>query len=145
MAKLLKGKILLGHALKNDLDVLMLSHPRSMIRDTATYRPYMRVRGELDCTLTSASFVNFPFFVCLQPHGRGGGKMKPRALRDLTKQHLSMTIQTGEHDPVRRGDKFICTTLPYLAIYIIHEIRDKMRGSMTVTSMHYTDERLYLC
>lgn len=43
MAELLKGRILVGHALKNDLDVLMLSHPRQMIRDTAKYRPYMRV------------------------------------------------------------------------------------------------------
>lgn len=43
VAELLKGKILVGHALKNDLDVLMLSHPRMMIRDTAKYKPYMRV------------------------------------------------------------------------------------------------------
>ena len=26
--------------------------------------------------------------------------MKPRALRDLTKQYLGITIQEGEHDPV---------------------------------------------
>ena len=43
VSNLLKDKVLVGHALKNDLDVLMLSHPRAMIRDTATYRPYMRV------------------------------------------------------------------------------------------------------
>lgn len=43
VANLLKDKILVGHALSNDLDVLMLSHPRRMIRDTASYRPYMRV------------------------------------------------------------------------------------------------------
>jgi RNA exonuclease 4 len=43
VARLIKDKILVGHALKNDLDVLMLSHPRKMIRDTATYRPLMRV------------------------------------------------------------------------------------------------------
>lgn len=43
VANILKEKVLVGHALKNDLDVLMLSHPRTMIRDTATYRPYMRV------------------------------------------------------------------------------------------------------
>jgi RNA exonuclease 4 len=43
VAGLIKGKILVGHALKNDLDVLMLSHPRTMIRDTSGYRPYMRV------------------------------------------------------------------------------------------------------
>ena len=26
--------------------------------------------------------------------------MRPRALKDLTKEHLHMEIQTGEHDPV---------------------------------------------
>lgn len=43
VADLIKDKVLVGHALQNDLDVLMLSHPRTMIRDTAKYRPYMRV------------------------------------------------------------------------------------------------------
>ena len=75
VACLLKSKILVGHALNNDMDVLMLSHPRTMIRDTARFAPYMR------------------------SHGRNGGKLKPRALRDLTKQFLRQEIQTGEHDP----------------------------------------------
>ena len=57
--------------------MLLLSHPHTHIRDTAHHRPFMR------------------------PHGRKGGKFKPRALRDLTKQHLKLTIQVGEHDPVR--------------------------------------------
>jgi RNA exonuclease 4 len=47
VAKLLNGKVLVGHALHNDLDVLMLSHPRSKIRDTATYKPLMRVSPPL--------------------------------------------------------------------------------------------------
>ena len=75
VACLLKSKILVGHALNNDMDVLMLSHPRTMIRDTARFAPYMRSQG------------------------RNGGKMKPRALRELTKQFLRQEIQTGEHDP----------------------------------------------
>ncbi len=76
VAALLRDKILVGHALQNDLKVLLLSHPHTHIRDTARYKPYMR------------------------PHGRKGGKFKPRALRDLTRQHLKKTIQEGEHDPV---------------------------------------------
>ena len=75
VAALIKNKILIGHALKNDLDVLLLSHPRKMIRDTATYRFFMR------------------------PKGKGGGKFRPRALRDLVRQHFNMIIQSGEHDP----------------------------------------------
>ena len=73
IAKILKNKIVVGHSLKNDFNVLLLRHSRNMIRDTATYRPYMR-----------NSF---------------GNKFKPRALRDLAKQYLQITIQEGEHDP----------------------------------------------
>jgi RNA exonuclease 4 len=75
---MLKGKILVGHALKNDLSVLMLSHPRSMIRDTATFKPYMRSKGP------------------------NGGKMRPRALRDLSAQIFGIQIQSGEHNPVAK-------------------------------------------
>jgi len=75
VAGLLKDKILVGHALKNDLAVLLLSHPRAMIRDTGTYPPYMR------------------------PHPKKEGRFKPRALRELTKQFLDYSIQIGEHDP----------------------------------------------
>lgn len=75
VAALIKGKVLVGHALKNDLDVLMLSHSRNHIRDTSTYQPYMR------------------------PHPKKRGKFKPRSLKDLTRQHLGISIQKGEHDP----------------------------------------------
>ena len=63
------GKILVGHALKNDLSALMISHPRSEIRDTARYKPFMRATG------------------------RSGGKLRPRKLRDLVYEHLGMRIQ----------------------------------------------------
>jgi RNA exonuclease 4 len=43
VSAVISGKILVGHAIHNDLDVLMLSHHRTMIRDTACYKPYMRV------------------------------------------------------------------------------------------------------
>ena len=35
----------------------------------------------------------------IQSHGHLG-KFRPRALRDLSKEQLEQTIQTGEHDPV---------------------------------------------
>ena len=78
VGELLLNKILVGHALKNDLTVLMLSHPRSDIRDTSKYKPFMR------------------------PSGRGGGKLRPRKLRDLVYEHLGRRIQVqGEsHDSV---------------------------------------------
>ena len=76
VAELLRDKILVGHALKNDLDALLLNHPKENIRDTAKYRPFQRASG------------------------RNGGKWRPRKLRDLVKEHLGLTIQVaGEaHD-----------------------------------------------
>ncbi|KAJ0169588.1 hypothetical protein K1T71_014773 [Dendrolimus kikuchii] len=40
VAELLKGRILVGHSLKNDLSVLFLSHPKRNIRDTSRYKPF---------------------------------------------------------------------------------------------------------
>ncbi|XP_024960650.1 RNA exonuclease 4 [Cynara cardunculus var. scolymus] len=42
VAELLKGKILVGHALRNDLKALLLSHPKKDIRDTAEYQPFLK-------------------------------------------------------------------------------------------------------
>ncbi|XP_020598179.1 RNA exonuclease 4-like, partial [Phalaenopsis equestris] len=42
VSELIKGRILVGHALHNDLKVLLLSHPRRDIRDTAEYQPFLR-------------------------------------------------------------------------------------------------------
>jgi RNA exonuclease 4 len=35
VAKLIKGRILIGHAIHNDLKALLLSHPKPLLRDTA--------------------------------------------------------------------------------------------------------------
>lgn len=66
VAALMKGKVVVGHALKNDFDALMLTHPKEDIRDTAKYRPFQRL---------------------------GGRKWRPRKLRDLVKENLGLSIQ----------------------------------------------------
>jgi RNA exonuclease 4 len=38
------GAVLVGHALRNDLEALLLKHPSNMIRDTAKYKPFMRMK-----------------------------------------------------------------------------------------------------
>ncbi|KAF0876105.1 RNA exonuclease 4 [Crocuta crocuta] len=40
VADILKGRILVGHALHNDLKVLFLDHPKKKIRDTQKYKPF---------------------------------------------------------------------------------------------------------
>ncbi|NXI47401.1 REXO4 exonuclease, partial [Galbula dea] len=40
VANILNGRILVGHALRNDLKVLFLDHPQKKIRDTQRYKPF---------------------------------------------------------------------------------------------------------
>ncbi|NWI12380.1 REXO4 exonuclease, partial [Crypturellus soui] len=40
VADILSGRILVGHALHNDLKVLFLDHPKKKIRDTQKYKPF---------------------------------------------------------------------------------------------------------
>ncbi|NXE23408.1 REXO4 exonuclease, partial [Ardeotis kori] len=40
VADILNGRILVGHALSNDLKVLFLDHPKKKIRDTQRYKPF---------------------------------------------------------------------------------------------------------
>jgi RNA exonuclease 4 len=71
VAEILQGRILVGHALRNDLKVLFLSHPRRAIRDTSRYRLFRK-------------FAN----------GR------TPSLRKLAEEVLGVKIQQGEHDSV---------------------------------------------
>lgn len=72
--KLIANKVLVGHALQNDLEVLRITHPWYNIRDTSTYYSFMRVDHH--------------------------GMWSPRRLRDLARQHLGILIQQAgeEHD-----------------------------------------------
>lgn len=71
VAAILKDKILVGHALRNDLKVLMLNHHPRMIRDTSRFKPFRKV-------------VN----------GR------TPALKKLASEILGVAIQSGEHSSV---------------------------------------------
>lgn len=67
VSELIKGRILVGHALQNDLKVLFLSHPKKDIRDTSAYKPLRSKEG------------------------------RSRALRDLAAEILGVKIQEKEH------------------------------------------------
>merc|ERR1712176_249012 len=68
VSELLRGKILVGHGLKNDLRALDITHPWYNLRDTAKYEPFMKTRFR-------------------------DGVLWPRALKDLTKEKLGRDIQ----------------------------------------------------
>ncbi|KAF6164814.1 hypothetical protein GIB67_020987 [Kingdonia uniflora] len=42
VADMIKGRLLVGHALRNDLRALLLSHPKYDVRDTAEYRLFLK-------------------------------------------------------------------------------------------------------
>ncbi|KAK7272561.1 hypothetical protein RJT34_29235 [Clitoria ternatea] len=47
VAEVIKGRILVGHALRNDLKALLLSHPKKDIRDTSEYQPFLKSNGRV--------------------------------------------------------------------------------------------------
>ncbi|PPQ84351.1 hypothetical protein CVT25_013246 [Psilocybe cyanescens] len=71
VADLLQDRILVAHAVHNDLKALLLSHPRPQTRDTQFYA-----------------------------HKFGLCKTKRVALRNLVKQEVGITIQSGEHSSI---------------------------------------------
>merc|ERR1712126_664777 len=72
VAEILKGKILVGHAIKHDLKVLFLDHPKKLIRDTSKYKPFRTAFG-----------------------GR------TPSLKNLADRFLGVSVQTGEHSSVQ--------------------------------------------
>ncbi|XP_020203642.1 RNA exonuclease 4 isoform X3 [Cajanus cajan] len=103
VAELINGRILVGHALCNDLKALLLSHPKKDIRDTSEYQPFLKC-----CHLATSfsnSFFNFIFqmslyFVLIELSLGLSRSSSRRALRHLAAEHLGVKIQTGEHCPI---------------------------------------------
>ncbi|KAL8653918.1 MAG: hypothetical protein Q9210_001816 [Variospora velana] len=71
VARLLDGRILVGHSIKNDLEALLLGHPKRDIRDTSRHPAYRKYAG-----------------------GRTPG------LKKLAKLVLGVDIQGGEHSSI---------------------------------------------
>lgn len=93
--RILQNKILVGHRLKNDLDCLGITHPWYMIRDTATYEPYMKLKQQLYTAemnhriateQTKQDELDSILF-----------KYQPRKLKDLIYEKFSIHIQNGKH------------------------------------------------
>ena len=81
--ELLRGKILVGHGLDNDLEALGITHPWFLTRDTSKWEPFMKLRP-----LDHKHHV--PVFLC------------PRKLKELCSEKLDREIQLiGQpHSPI---------------------------------------------
>ncbi|OZJ02887.1 hypothetical protein BZG36_03804 [Bifiguratus adelaidae] len=71
VAKILKGRIIVGHAIRNDFKALLMEHPKRDIRDTSRYKPFRKLVG-----------------------GRTPG------LKKLAKELLGLDVQSGKHSSV---------------------------------------------
>ncbi|KAI4104373.1 MAG: hypothetical protein LQ345_007280 [Seirophora villosa] len=71
VARLLDGRILIGHSIKNDLEALLLGHPKRDIRDTSRHPAYRKFAGG-----------------------------KTPGLKKLAKLVLGVDIQGGEHSSI---------------------------------------------
>ena len=68
---ILKGRIIIGHAIRNDLEVMMLTHPKKDIRDTSKFSGFRK-------------------------HSAG----RSPSLKKLAKEVLGIDIQEGEHSSI---------------------------------------------
>ena len=71
ISKLLDGKVLVGHAIKHDLEVLLLGHPKRDIRDTSRHPAFRQLAGG-----------------------------KTPSLKKLAREVLGVDIQGGEHSSI---------------------------------------------
>mmetsp|Transcript_18202 Transcript_18202/g.37294 ORF Transcript_18202/g.37294 Transcript_18202/m.37294 type:complete len:350 (-) Transcript_18202:193-1242(-) len=77
---ILHGKILIGHALENDLAALQITHPWHDVRDSANYPPFMKeIRDSNDSAI-----------------------LRPRKLKELVRDRLGRDIQAQgkAHNPI---------------------------------------------
>ncbi|KAM6896886.1 RNA exonuclease 4 [Xenentodon cancila] len=72
VAKILQGRIVVGHAIHNDLKILLLDHPKKKIRDTQKYKPFKKI-----------------------------AKSGRPSLKALCKEVLNVKVQQGEHSSVQ--------------------------------------------
>jgi len=93
---LLRGKILIGHALKNDLQALTISHPWQDIRDTAKYDSFLQnsrkflAESDCSCSSTSSTSSNSSTSSISSIFQRSQSQLKPRKLRDLAEEMLGI-------------------------------------------------------
>lgn len=71
VSEILKDRVLIGHAIKNDLDVLMIGHPKKDIRDTSRFSGFRKYAS-----------------------GR------TPSLKKLAKEVLGVEIQSGQHSSI---------------------------------------------
>ncbi|XP_029467685.1 RNA exonuclease 4-like isoform X1 [Rhinatrema bivittatum] len=102
VTEILKGRILVGHAVHNDLKILFLDHPKKKIRDTQKYKPFKRIvkSGRPSLKLLCERILNVK--VQTSEHSSVQDAQAAMRLYTLEKKHWEAEIQArqklpGEH------------------------------------------------
>lgn len=82
VAELMQDRILVGHAIKNDLEVLLIGHPKRDIRDTSRHPTFRKL-----------------------------AKGRTPGLKKLAKELLGIEIQGGQHSSVSAVCKIVVDTI----------------------------------
>jgi len=109
ISQLIYNRILVGHALENDLALLDIAHPWWMTRDSATYEPFMRTRHD--------------------------GFLWPRKLKELAIEKLKKEIQIAGRPHSSYEDALAALDL-YKSVRV--EWEGNMKSKIqNVNSLHY--------
>lgn len=55
--RILKKRVVVGHSLRNDFSALMIRHPRNLVRDTASFPPFRRLKPNVSSNGGGACIV----------------------------------------------------------------------------------------
>lgn len=146
--RILKGKILVGHGLGNDLSALCITHPQNAIRDTAQYplfmtatlvSPIMINRGSNECTSPLSPYSLAPSAIesdCSsttssstisshelhhpnsENHPSPMMQLKPRRLKEIARERIGISIQ-------KTGEEHSPLEDAYAALELYKTIRDQ--------------------
>jgi RNA exonuclease 4 len=119
----LRDKILVGHALENDLACLKIDHPEHLIRDTAYYAPFQRQNYQ--------------------------GQLVPRKLKELASEKLGQKIQdhSRAHDP--HEDAMAALNLykqhrPRWEACVSAQAQKELKQQRKLQRMQYQQQQVYL-
>lgn len=119
----LQDKILVGHALENDLACLKIEHPEHLIRDTAYYAPFQRQNYQ--------------------------GQLVPRKLKELASEKLGLKIQdhSRAHDP--HEDAMAALNLykqhrPRWEACVTAQAQKELKQQRKLQRMQYQQQQVYL-
>ncbi|XP_041706479.1 RNA exonuclease 4 [Coregonus clupeaformis] len=99
VAEILQGRTLVGHAIHNDLKILLLDHPKKRIRDTQKYKPFKKIvkSGRPSLKLLCREILNVK--VQQGEHSSVEDAQATMRLYTMAKKHWEAEIKASHNNP----------------------------------------------